>query len=144
MDSRFLNSSIAELEGHTWRGEIPTSENSFLERRFYELHTRKLKDLSVADVDLYVEQQYGLKYVVPLAINILKENVFIATDYEGALLFNVLNVNPDYWNDNPDQKKEVENLFIANRYALEEVDLTDEIKDDIIEAFQKFAKGKNR
>ena len=86
------NKSIAELEGYKWQGSIPNKDSSFLERRFYELHDRKIRDLTLADIDLYIEQEYGLKYVVPIALDILDKDILTKVDYEGALLLNILSI----------------------------------------------------
>ena len=47
----------------------------------------------------------GLKYLIPTVLEILYINIFIEGDfYEGDLLQSVLNINADFWNDNPKYK----------------------------------------
>jgi hypothetical protein len=122
-------------------GDIPTKDSSYLERRLYELHNCKLKDLTIKDIDLYVEQEYGLKFVIPKAIDILDKNIMTETDYEGALLLNILNIDADYWLQNPSFKIRLLEICENNLSKLENIDTTEEIeeiKNDIMEAFKAF------
>ncbi|MDD2982488.1 MAG: contact-dependent growth inhibition system immunity protein [Crocinitomicaceae bacterium] len=135
---KIKNKSIAELEGYKWQGSIPTKESSFLERRFYELHDRKLQDLILTDVDLYIEQEYGLKYVIPIALDILDRDILIKVDYEGELLFNILSVKSDFWSDNPEMKMRLTEITKTNLNKLENMNTTDDIKNDILEALERF------
>ncbi len=132
------NKSIAELEGYKWQGNIPNADSSFLERRFYELHDRQIKDLTLKDIDLYIEQEYGLKYVVPIALDILDRDILTKVDYEGALIFNILNINADYWSNNPDMKIRLVKIAEKNLTKLKNLDTTEEIKKDILKALEKF------
>lgn len=131
--------SLSQLENRGWNGLKPTEEDSFVIRRSYELLYLPLEDFSVEDVRFYIGQKEGLNYLIPLAIRYLKEDLFVEGDYfEGDLLKNVLQVPISYWRDNVEQKKEVEHLFISNQQAFEELDTTEEIREEIREAFEEF------
>ena len=134
-----LSKSLSQLENRGWNGCKPTEEDSFVIRRSYELLYLPIENFSVEDVRFYIGQKEGLNYMVPLAIKYLKEDLFVEGDYfEGDLLKNVLKVPISYWRDNPEQKKEVENLFASNQKVFEELDTTEAIREIIREAFEKF------
>lgn len=143
MNKKTLNKSISELEGWKWTNDIPTSEDSFVVRKSYELHNKKLKDYTGEDLRFSIGQKEGLEYIVPLAMNLLREDIFVETDfYKGALLENVLKLPQDYWKEHPDQKKELEQLFIENQQQFEELETTEDIKTEIREAFEEFLLNK--
>ena len=53
---------------------------------------------------MLIGQDIGLQYLVPIALDFLAENPWIAgDDYDGDLLFNVLRIDPGYWSSNEKQ-----------------------------------------
>lgn len=91
--------SLETLENQSWgdTSDAPTN----LVRRCIELSKIPIADFSSSDLRLMIGQQFGLPYLIPLALEKLQENIFIETDfYEGDLLSNVLNVDTSFWNDN--------------------------------------------
>jgi hypothetical protein len=124
-----LNKSIAEIEGWQWRGSIPNSESSGLEKRFFKLHNTKIKNLNPEDIELYVEQHYGLEHVIPIAISLLDKNILTGSDYEGSLLANLLTVPKEYWLMYESQKDTLSSYILKNHKLLKELDTTDEIKE---------------
>lgn len=142
MKKNILNKSISELEGWNWSDDIPASDESFVIRRSYELHNKKLKDFTPSDLRFSNGQQEGLEYTVPLAMILLRENLFVETDmYEGALLTNVLKLPKEFWDKHPKIKIELEQLFIENQEQFGNLYTTDEIRGDIQKAFEKFKLG---
>lgn len=87
--------SINELEG---RGISKKPEfDSFTTLKTFELTNKKIKLLKPEDIRLLIGQNIGLKYLVPIAIEILKENPIIETDFfEGDLLIKVLNIQESF------------------------------------------------
>ncbi len=82
--------------------------SSFLVRRIYELETKKLADLEIEDLRLLIGQNISLQYLMPLAIEHLKENVMAEGDYyEGDLLQKVLSMPQKFWNDNKVLKEQL-------------------------------------
>jgi hypothetical protein len=91
--------------------EAPTR----LVKRCYELIMLPLNEYTIEDLRLMIGQEFGLLYLIPLAIEKLNDNLFAEGDiYEGDLLANVLRVPLTFWKQKPDLWAQVNNL-IANR-----------------------------
>ncbi len=62
-----------------------------------------------------IGQSFGLAYLVPLAIEKLRENILAEGDlYEGDLLQAVVKSDTKFWKENPNYKTEVERLIADN------------------------------
>ena len=69
-----------ELNAFAWKSRIPTKEEleeDRLVREIYTLSQKKLNSYSEYDVYLAISQEYGLDYVLPLAIELLENNLLI-------------------------------------------------------------------
>jgi hypothetical protein len=104
-----LNRSLQELEGVDM-GE-PTYESSLV-IACHRLHKTALKDFEVEDLRRMIGQQFGLIYLIPLALRKLYECPYADGDlYEGALLNGVLNVEEAFWSQRPDLAAELITLI---------------------------------
>ena len=134
MQEDILNKTINQLEGNkkTKRPDF----NSYPVQKSYELMDKKLKFFEPEDLRLMIGQNFGLKYLMPIAISVLKETPLIeANFYEGDLLFVVLNADKQFWDDHPELKSEVIQLFVKDLidYDL----LSDTIKRKIYSAYEE-------
>ena len=96
---------------------VGTSEevSPCLVKRCYELIKLPLNEYTIEDLRLMIGQEFGLLYLIPLAVEKLNDNLFAEGDmYEGDLLANVLRVPFAFWKQNPDLWAQVNNL-IANK-----------------------------
>jgi len=112
-----LQSSLETLEEHNWGdpSEAPTS----LVRRCIELSKIPLADFSISDLRLMIEQQFGLPYLIPMALEKLKNNIFIEADYFGAdLLSNILDVDTAFWRENQNYWMQFNHLISDKRQEL--------------------------
>lgn len=92
--------SLQELERTNW-GE--PGYPSYLVKTCHRLHCKPLCEFTVEDLRIMIGQNFGLKYLIPLAIEVLRVNPFASGDfYDGDLLHSVLKVKPEFWQDNPD------------------------------------------
>ena len=133
------NKSLLQLESKGWKEKIPNEGDSYVIRNSYKLYHKKLNEFTVEDIRFMIGQGIGLEYVVPMSIEVLNDDLFSEGDhYEGDLLKNVLTISTDYWSRHPDLKKKVLELFMKNQQKLEGLDTTEEIKNDIREAFEEF------
>lgn len=74
-----------------------------------------LIQFNIEDLRLMINQQQGLVYLVPLAIEILKDNVLAEGDlYEGDLLESVLNIDQGFWKQNNKLMSEIQKLIDTN------------------------------
>ena len=79
-----------------------TSFQSTLADRCFQLQKTPLNDLSPEDLRLLIFQRIGLSHIVPLAIELLEQDIFTSGDtYVGDLLTSVVSIDQDFWNDNP-------------------------------------------
>lgn len=87
--------------------ELPTR----LLKRVYELINVPLAAYLVEDLRLMIGQEIGLYYLIPLAIEKLRGDLFAEGDfYEGDLLASVLNINPLFWKQNPELHIQIKQL----------------------------------
>ncbi len=113
-----LEASIQHLEGSDW-GEARFG--SPLVRACHTLRRKKLRDLTGEDLRLGIGQQVGLRYLVPLALELLRGNVFVSITYfDGDLLANMLNIPGEFWDAHNDWRAEARALaeqYIAGHAA---------------------------
>lgn len=136
-----LNKSISELEGWRWKGDIPREDDSYVVRNFFTLHNKPISEMDLSDIRFLIGQNSGLKYLVPLALERLKENLFIETEYyPGDLFCSLLLINnePNYWSVHPNHKQDLINLYTEQKKALGSLDVTEEIIIKIKDAYKDF------
>jgi|SRR5690242_19763234 hypothetical protein len=108
---------------------------SHLVKRCFELYKIPLDEFTIEDVRIMIGQQIGLDYLIPLAIDALKLDLFAEGDYlEGDLLKSVLSVDTDFWNNNKEYWQTLNELIKDRR---------DEIKKAKFETI-KFDNSKNK
>ena len=103
--------SLEALEGISLGdgSDAPTD----LVRRCIKLNKVPLKTFTVDDLRLMIGQQIGLRYLIPIAIELLKQDLFVEANYfPGDLLKNVLAVNNYFWDNNKDLWKQLDELII--------------------------------
>lgn len=131
-----LNKNLDELEQVVWG---PPNYDSHLVIRCHELRLQKLKDFTVEDLRLMTGQNIGLKYLMPIAIEKLKEEPLAEGNlFEGDLLLNVLKSAPAYWESNPHHTKDIIDIIKRAIEELKTIETTDEIITSITEAAQTF------
>lgn len=134
MKSNILNKSINELEGTK-----STSQPNFYSypvQKSNELLNKKLLLFEPKDLRLMIGQNIGLKYLIPLAINVLKKDPLIDSEfYNGDLLLKVLSVDKNFWYKFPNLKEKIISLLKKNEidYSI----LDDDTKNEIISAYKK-------
>ena len=133
-----MKNTIENIENDFW-GE--PEFNSHLVTTCHKLRRKDIDDFTIEDLRIMIGQNIALPILVPIAICKLRDNVFAEGDfYPGDLLLNVLRSQREFWNENVDLKMEVIFLFEKRRNYLDEVVYADEIKMNILEAFENFKK----
>lgn len=98
--------SLDELEGGGW--PAPSAEDTRLVATALALVRRPIGELTVEDMRLLVGQDIGLPYLLPLALEVLRENPMAEGHmYEGDLLSAVLTRNPAVWAGFPELGREL-------------------------------------
>lgn len=135
-ENNWLDKTLEMLEKDNW-GE--PKYQSYLVATCHQLRRKPLKDFTIEDLRIMIGQNIGLKYLIPMAIEKLEENIFASGHfYEGDLLKSVLESNPAYWKSEPYAKEKMIELFNKNKEQLNNFDCIKSIKKGWFEAFDKF------
>lgn len=137
-ENNWLSKTLENLEKDYW-GE--PEYDSHLVTTCHKLRKKQLKDFETEDLRIMIGQNIGLKYLIPLALEILQKNILADGDlYEGDLLQAVLTSDKDYWRSEVENWKKVCKLFSQNRELLQNSYTIKEIKDSWFESFADFEK----
>ena len=97
--------------------------------RCHALRRKPIDEFTVEDLRLMIQQQIGLRYLVPIALQHLREDPLAEGDfYPGDLLGSILRVAGDFWQQKPDLYRELQNVIVA---------LTDDRTIDVDAAVQE-------
>lgn len=109
--------SLEDLEKENWG--LPSTDDSNLVKRCMQLRKIPLNTFTPGDLRIMIGQEFSLEYLVPLAIEVLQEDMFIDSElYEGDLLKNVLSVETDFWNKHEDHWQKMKQLLQPVRQEL--------------------------
>ncbi|SIO47774.1 hypothetical protein SAMN04488055_4423 [Chitinophaga niabensis] len=111
-----LNKSIEQLENDYWKDiAFPTG----LVERCYRYRRIPIGNLTAEQMRTLISQQLGIKFLMPLVLEMLKKDVLMEADlYEGDLLEVVLKIKAPFWEQNPSIKSQVLHLIEANKQLL--------------------------
>jgi hypothetical protein len=131
-ENNWKDKSLENLEKDYW-GE-PTYD-SHLVKTCHLLRKKPIKDFEIEELRIMIGQNIGLKFLIPIALGKLKENILAEGDfYEGDLLKSVLTCKEEFWNDETELTKELEAIILDNREVLRERE------PDLLETFKKWKK----
>jgi contact-dependent growth inhibition (CDI) system CdiI-like immunity protein len=88
-------------------------------KRCLELRLVPLDEFTIDDIRLMIGQAFVLSYLVPLALEHLRSDVFVEGLYPGDLLATVLKIDQNFWLENKALWMEVFELIDAKRAELE-------------------------
>jgi hypothetical protein len=129
LENNWKYKTLENLERKKWAAE-PTHD-SHLVTRVTALRKIPLSEFSIEDMRIMIGQEFGLNYLVPLAIEALSIELFAEGDfYKGDLLQNLLRVNAGFWKENRDYWTTLNDLISTNISSIEEyrIDATTFIK----------------
>lgn len=113
--------TLTELEGSDWGH---SSSDSYIERGCHELRYKPLADMDVEDLRLLIGQGIGLRYLMPIAFDVLRANPLAeGMHYPGDLLGATLRADSAFYRKNADAAAEIQ--VIAQR-GITELNRTDE------------------
>lgn len=102
--------TLQELENSDW-GETKETDTSLI-KECLELRRLPLKDFTDGDLCTMIGQEIGIKYLIPMALELLRlDPLNEAGLYPGCLLSNILRVSSKYWDQNPDLREEVKKIY---------------------------------
>jgi len=107
--------TLEQLEDEDW-GE-PTYD-SYLVRTIHALRRKPIREFSIEDLRITLNQNVGFEFLIPLALEQLEANPFASGDfYPGDLLVAVMRLTSDFWAAHPNEATRM--AAIANRVAAE-------------------------
>ena len=131
-ENNWKNKSLENLEKDIWN---EPEYSSHLVTTCHELRKKQLKNFDIEDLRIMVGQNIGLHFLIPLAIEELKQNILAEGDfYEGDLLSSVLTSETNYW------KREKENWLLICNLFNEKKEQLDYTNSDLFQSFKKFKK----
>jgi hypothetical protein len=125
--------SLEQLENEKIERAHP---ETLLTKTVYLLWSKPLKDYAVRDLRVMIGQGFGLKHLVPIAIERLSENPFVEGDYyPGDLLNAVLNISPKFWKEHSDLYWEVAEIVAGLpdiiKKLIDSIQSFDKIEEDL-------------
>ncbi len=118
LENNWSQKTLTNLEKDEW---LSFGNDSRLIRRSKELRNIPLSEFTTEDLRLMIGQKVGLEYLVPLAIEMLKENLFAEGDlFEGDLLKSMLSIQPEFWEKNKEYQYAFNNVITDRREEIEE------------------------
>jgi hypothetical protein len=104
--------TLENLEKKVWPKVDFTSD---LVTRTSKLRKVPLNEFSIEDLRIMIGQNFGLPYLIPLAIDRLKENILAEGDlYPGDLLVAVASIESGFWEEHSTYKKEIDTIISDN------------------------------
>lgn len=116
-EKNWRNQTIEDLEKQDFGNldEAPTP----MVKRCLELCKLPLNQFTVGDLRLMIGQEFSLQYLIPLAMEHLRRDIFVEGNYyPGDLLKNVLSVNKQFWSENKHLWFEINELIKDQRKEL--------------------------
>ena len=117
LENNWRHKTIENLEKQDFGNpnEAPTN----MVKRCLELCKVPLDQFTVEDLRLMIGQDFSLRYLIPLAIDHLKTDIFVEGNYfPGDLLKNVLSVDTKFWTNNKNLWSEINELIKNKRHEL--------------------------
>ena len=135
-ENNWIDKTLEILENKVW--EKPDYE-SYLVTTCYELRKKQLKEFEIEDFRIMIGQNIGLKYLIPLALEILNNNILSEGDYyEGDLLLNVLKSDENYWKSEKENWKIMCSIFEINNEKIMNSDISKNLKSELNILFDQF------
>lgn len=100
-----VSKSLEELEGEKWS---KPDFDSNLAKESCRLWSVPISELSVENLRMLIGQKIGLKFLVPVAVDILAVNPLAeGAMYKGDLLASVATIPENFWQEHPELNNQV-------------------------------------
>ena len=132
------NKTIEQLENDFWG---PPEYHSHLVTTCHRLRKKPIKDFNIEDLRIMIGQNIGLEYLVPKAIDALKENLLVSGDlFDGDLLLSVLRVEESYWDENPSHKDQLIQIVNKDLHRIEKEITNRNVNGQLLSLIEKLTK----
>ena len=124
------NKSIEELENDYW--DDPALD-SYVITTCHKARQKPIRSLSNEEIRCLIGQKTGIKYLLPIAVGIVKKEPFIdITLFEGDLLLQLLRLDINDWKYNPNELQIFITIIFDNRSQIE---ISEDIPSELIEKY---------
>jgi len=90
-----LGATIEELEGEPWRP--PPADATTVMIDAHRLRQVPIRDLTIGDLSFLLGQRIGVEWLIPVALDRLRDDPLAGDYYPGALLNAVLESGSGHW-----------------------------------------------
>jgi len=142
-ETRFENNwffkTLEILEKEYWE-EIP-DDATYLVTTCHQLRKKQLNEFDTEDLRILIGQNIGLKFLIPLALKTLDDNILAEGHfYKGDLLKMVLTSDTNYWSIEKDLWAKMCDLFKSRRTEIEKEAANHNTGRNILKAYKEFEK----
>lgn len=119
-ENNWREKSLENLEKEYWS---ESDYESHLVKTCHQLRKKTLKDFEIEDLRIMIGQNIGLNFLIPLALEKLRENILAEGDfYEGDLLNSVLTSDNKFWIKESNRFGELNEIIQNNVQVLSDVE----------------------
>ena len=137
-ENNWLQKTLENLEKDIWP-PLNADEGSYLIKTCNRLRKIQLKDFEIEDLRIMINQDIGLKFLLPLALQELEKNILVEGDYyPGDLLSAVLTSEVNFWKENPIYWKAVKKVLDNQSDRIKNEETSFEMKREWYEKMERF------
>lgn len=139
-----VNKNFSNLLGK-WKNKIPKEGDSTpIQMRIYKLYQTRLDDFDSDDIRFMIGQNIGEKFLIPIALKYLKEDLlYEAIYYEGDLLHSIIKLPEVFWCENIKLYEKIYDILLEQNEKLGTLNSTIKIDKEILSAVERFLKHPN-
>ena len=132
-ENNWNEKTLENLEKDFW-GE--PEYDSHLIKTCHQLRKKPLKDFEIEDLRIMISQNIALKFLIPLALEKLGQDILSEGDYyEGDLLKAIFTSDTEFWNLEPKLTKVLEAIILENE------ELLNEQEPDLLKSYEQWKKN---
>ena len=141
LNKNWKNKTLESLEKNIWPELSELDKQDWLMVECNALRKKPIKNFSIENLREMIGQDIGLDFLIPLAIDNLKNDITIKGEcYIGDLLDNVLKSETEYWEGNKDNWRIICDLFEQNKSKLQEIKVSSDIRKEWFDSYDEFKK----
>ena len=117
----------------------PLEEASSIQQRIIKLYNTVIEEYSLGDIRFMIGQNLGIDFLINIAFDHLKENIFLDSEYyEGDLLSIILRIPSEFWKMHPTEKDKFLEILSTNYNIIIDQDLSLETNRKIKKLAKEF------
>ncbi|MEM6261972.1 MAG: contact-dependent growth inhibition system immunity protein [Bacteroidota bacterium] len=138
--TNWARKTLESLEKNVWPELSEMDKQDWLMVECNALRKKPIKDFTIENLRQMIEQDIGLEFLIPVALEELEQNILAEGEcYPGDLLCNVLRSDKNYWATHQKSWEKVCALFKANEQLLQSFETTWEIRKLIFDRYARFS-----